>query len=139
MSIEEIGNEWLREQWHLDLDWYKTNGCSFFALSQESLCPKCRRRLKREAKAEDIMKAVAGCCSEKKDYITAAMPVMSAVFRYFLANNNQPVELETLAKELSERRGTTAGSSPLVLRRLLLNDRYYGLKAIAEGVAEKAR
>jgi hypothetical protein len=138
MNSEETNNEWRHERWHIDLDWYKANGCSFFILAQNYPCPRCRKRLKREAKAEDVIKAVSTCCSKKENFITAGMPVMSSVFRYFLANGNQPVALETLSKELSEWRGTIAGTSPEVLRRLLVNDRYYGITTVAENVAEKA-
>jgi len=130
MNSEEINNGWLKEQWCIDLNWYQSNGCSFLTIAQNYLCPKCRKRLKKETKSEDIVKTASTCCSRKDDFIRSDMPVMSSVFRYFLGNRNQPVELETLSKELSERRGTSAGTSPEVLHRLLINDRYYGLRKL---------
>ncbi len=138
MNSEGINNDWLKERWHIDLDWHRANDCSFFTLMQDCLCPKCRRRFKKEGKAEDLVKAITGCCGKKEDYITGNMPVMSSVFRFFLGNGNQPVAIGVLSKDLSERRGTIAGTSPEVLRRLLANDRYYGLRVVAEAVAEKA-
>lgn len=138
MNSERINNEWLHERWHIDLDWYKANDCSFFVLAQDYLCPKCRKRFKKEVRDEDVMKAVSTCCSKKEDYITAGMPVMSSVFRFFLANSTQPVELEVLSKELSKRRDTIAGTSPEVLHRLLASDRYYGIRPVAEDMAAKA-
>jgi hypothetical protein len=132
MKNEEINNGWLQEQWCINLNWYDANGCSFVTLAQDYLCLRCLKRLKKEAKPDDIIKTVSACCSKKDDFIRADMPVMSSVFRYFLANGNQPVELETLSQELSERRGTTAGASPEILRRLLINDRYYGIRTLTE-------
>ena len=133
MNSEETNNGWLGERWNIDLDWYQANGCSFLTLAQDYLCLRCRKRLKKETKPEDIIKSVSTCCSKKGDFIRADMPVMSGVFRYFLANGNKPVELETLSKELSERRGTIAGTSPEILHRLLIHDRYYGLRVLTDG------
>jgi hypothetical protein len=134
MNNKETNNEWLYEQWHIDTDWYKANGCSFFTVAQDYLCAKCRKRFKTEVKAEDVIKTVSDCCGQREDYITISMPVMSSVFRYFLANGNVPVELSALSKELSEHRGTIAGTSPDILHRLLLNDHYYGIKQVAKVV-----
>jgi hypothetical protein len=128
MENEVINNEWLHEKWHIDLEWFRANDASFYTLTQDYLCTKCRKKIKREAKAEDIIKSTSTCCAKKDDFITADMPVMSSIFRFFLSNGNEPVELEALSRELSERRGTIAGTSPEVLRRLLLHDRYYGVR-----------
>jgi hypothetical protein len=131
MYRDPTNDEWLRERWNVDLEWYRANGCSFTALTQDYLCTRCRKKLKKEAKPEDIIKSLSTCCAKKDGFIHAEMPVMNGVFRYFLANGNQPVELETLSKELSDKRGTLTGTSPVTLHRLLANDVYYGLRPVA--------
>jgi len=61
------------------------------------------------------------------------LPVLESIFRLFLANGNQPLELEELGKQLSEwRDGDTYRTSEEILSRLLLSDQYYGLRQISE-------
>lgn len=131
MNSEQTGNQLLNQHWNIDLDWYRANGCSFTTLTQDYLCPRCRKKLKKETKPEDIIKSLSTCCSRKEEFIQPDLPVMTGVFKYFLASGNKPVELDTLSQELSDRRGTIAGTSPTILHRLLMNDRYYGLRPSA--------
>jgi len=55
------------------------------------------------------------------------------VFRFFLANGNQPLDLEELGKQLNEQlEGDTYRTSAEVLSRLLSHDQYYGLRQVEE-------
>ncbi len=93
------------------------------------LCPKCREQLKageREISADDLLSTIRDCCSQTPEFITQKLSILESIFRLFLANGNQPLDLEELGKQLNERRGEDAyRTSPEILSRLLSNDRYY--------------
>jgi hypothetical protein len=113
------------------LDWFQQNNRSISILLQTYLCPKCAKRLSAKRKdnsPESLMTAIKDCCSHAPGFINDRLPVLESVFRFFLANGNQPLELEELGKQLSELRGGDPyRTSPETLSRLLKNDRYYGL------------
>jgi hypothetical protein len=75
-------------------------------------------------------------CSKEAGFITAETPLMEALFRVFLANGNQPVDLETIREQLgayvpaSER---PRGYAPELLQRLLESDNDYGLRRFEMG------
>jgi len=133
---EEISPDQVRQGWFIDLDWYQRNIRSFFTLAGNCLCPKCRQRLRveeREIPAAELLAAVKDCCSKEPGFITAELPILESVFRLFLANGNQPIDLDELGKQLSERRGgETYRTSAEILSRLLKNDQYYGLRPFSD-------
>jgi len=117
----------VRPRWFIDLDWYQQNNRSFSALVQGCLCPKCREQLKEgEISAVDLLTTIKDCCSKAPDFINGRLPILESIFRLFLANGNQPLDLEELRKQLSNWRGRA--TSVEILPRLLENDRYYGLR-----------
>ena len=117
-------------RWFIDLDWYQQNNRSFFVLAQSCLCPKCHERLKEgEVSAVDLLTATRDCCSKAPGFITDKLPVLESIFRLFLANGNQPLDLEEMGEQLMEWRGRNAyRTSTEVLSRLLKSDRRYGLR-----------
>ena len=135
MDREDIGTKQVKQRWFIDLDWYQLNNRSFFTLARECLCPKCRERLKveeAEIAAAELLTAIKDCCSKEPDFITGQLSILESIFRHFLANGNQPLELEELGKQLSERRGGDPyRTSVEVLSRLLERDQYYGLRQVA--------
>ncbi|MCK4368783.1 MAG: hypothetical protein KAV68_03860 [Dehalococcoidales bacterium] len=121
-------------RWFIDLDWLEQNNRSFLVLARGCLCPKCRERLgegKGEISAADLLANIRDCCSQTPGFITDRLPILESVFRLFLANGNQPLDLEELGEQLSEWRGDTRRTSVEVLSRLLKNERYYGLRQVA--------
>ncbi len=57
------------------------------------------------------------------------------MFRLFLANGNQPLDLEELGKQLSEQSGEYTYYAPAeILSRLLSHDQYYGLRQVKDQV-----
>ena len=121
-----------KSHWFIDLDWYQQSNRSFLALAQHCLCSKCKKRLtKGDISPEDLVSAIKDCCSQAEGFISGGLPVMEGIFRLFLANGNQPLDLEELGKQLSERRGGGSyRTSVEVLSRLLKSDRYYGLRQV---------
>ena len=130
MSIEN--SEQVKSRWSIDFDWYQQNNCSFSILAQSRLCPKCYKRLKageREIPADELLSTLKDCCLKTPDSITGKLPILESVFRFFLANGNQPLDLEELGEKLSEwRGGDSYRTSPEILSRLLESDQHYGLR-----------
>jgi len=130
--LEDINTEQVTPRYFIDLDWYQQSSRSFPALAQSYLCPKCRERLgEGEILSVDLIAAIRDCCSKTPVFITRQLPILESIFRLFLANGNQPLDLEELGKQLSEwRGGYTYCTSAEILSRLLGNDQYYGLRQV---------
>jgi len=121
-------------RWFIDLDWLEQNNYSFLALAQGCLCPRCLERLeggKKRFSPADLLTKIKDCCSKTPAFFIDRPPILERVFRIFLANGNQPLGLEELARQLAERRGGAPHhTSTGVLSRLLGNERYYGLRQV---------
>ena len=76
-----------------------------------------------------LLANIRDCCSHAPEFITGQLPILESNFRFFLANGNQPLTLEELGEQLSERLGgDTYRTSEEILSRLLQSDQYYGLQ-----------
>ena len=121
-------------RWFIDLDWLEQNNRSFFALAEGCLCPNCGERLKggrEEISAADLLSNIKDCCSKTPGFITSKLPILDSIFRLFLANGNQPLDLEELSKQLAEWRGGDTHRTPAqIVSRLLSNEQYYGLRQV---------
>jgi len=134
MDEEDISPDQVKPRWFIDLGWYQQNSRSFSILAGRCLCAKCRQRLKveeGEVPADELLAAITGCCSQEPGFITGELPILESMFRLFLANGNQPLDMEEMAEQLSERRsGNPYRTSVEVLFRLLESDQYYGLRGV---------
>lgn len=120
-----------KPRWFIDLDWYQQNNRSFLALAQGCLCPKCREQLKTGGiSATGLLATINDCCSKKLGFITERLPILESIFRLFLANGNQPLDLEELRRQLSKWHGDAYCASTEVLSRLLRSDQYYGMRQV---------
>lgn len=132
MDVKDISTEESRPRWFIDLEWYQQSNRSFLVMAQRLLCPECRGRLKArqgEVAVAELLSAISDCCSKKPGFITGELPILESIFRLFLANGNEPLDLEELGKQLSEWRGGDTYSTSLeILSRLLSSDDYYGLR-----------
>ena len=122
-----------KQRWYIDLDWYQQNNRSFTALAQRYLCPKCHEQFKGEMSASELLATIKDCCSKTPGFITRELPILDNIFRLFLANGNQPFDVEELGSRLNELRGgDTYRTSPEILPRLLKSDRFYGLRQVKD-------
>ncbi len=131
MDKEDTSTNQVSRRWFIDLDWHQQSNRSFFALAQGCLCPKCQEQLKGEISAADLLTTIKDCCSKPPNFITGESPILESIFRLFLANGNQPLDLEKLGRQLGEwRGGDTYRTSAEILSRLLSSDQYYGLRQV---------
>ncbi len=133
VNEENTSTDQATRHWFIDLDWHQQSDRSFFALAQGCLCPKCQKRLKGEISVAALLTTIKDCCSKTPNFITGKLPILESIFRLFLTNGNQPLDLEELGRQLSEwRGGDTYRTSVEILSRLLGSDQYYGLRQINE-------
>jgi len=134
MNKENISFDQPRPRWFIDLDWYQQNNRSFFTLARSRMCPRCHERLKGgegEIPASDILATIKNCCCQVPDFINGELPILESVFRFFLANGNEPLDVEELGKQLNKCRGRdTYRTLAEILSRLLESDQYYGLRQV---------
>jgi len=130
-----LSTDQVEPRWFIDLDWYQSNNRSFSSLAQSYLCSKSAEKLKargKETSAADLLATIKDCCSKTPGFITGNLPILESVFRLFLANANQPLDLEELGNQLSEwRGGDTYRTSGEIVSRLLEGDQYYGLGRVS--------
>ena len=133
-DTEEVSVDQEERRWAIDPGWFEGNKRSLLALVRGALCTKCRKRLDSEKKwgsLDDLMTTIRECCSNEADYINGELPIMESVFRLFLANGNQALDLIELGRQLSERRGVdTYRTSVEILSRILEYDEYYGIRPV---------
>jgi len=134
VNKENMSFDQHRQRWFIDLDWYQKNNRSFIILARSRMCPKCQERLmvgEGEVSPSDILANIKNCCSQATNFISGELPILESVFRFFLGNGNEPVDVEELGKRLSEWRGRdTYRTSDEILPHLLNSDQYYGLRQV---------
>ena len=133
MEKENVSASQSDQRWFIDLDWFQQNNRSFLRLAQGFLCPKCREQLKGDISAAGLLTNIRDCCSKTPAFLTTRLPILESIFRLFLANGNQSLNLEEIGKQLRDWRGEdTYRTSIEVLSRLLSHDRYYGLRPVPQ-------
>lgn len=132
MVKENLGTAQDSPRWFIDLGWYEQNGRSFLILAQGCLCPRCREQLQAgEISAAKLVATIRDCCSKIPGFVTGELPILAIIFRIFLANGNEPLNLAELGRRLGEWRvGDTYLPSAEFLSRLLKDERYYGIRRV---------
>jgi hypothetical protein len=132
MMEDDNGKDQPEVRWFIDPNWYPERGRSISALLQGCLCIDCHKQLAREEKEaheSELRRRIKECDSHSSQFITAQMPILESIFRFFIASDNEPMTAGELGRQLSERRGgDISRTSEEILLRLLKNDRYYGFR-----------
>ncbi len=127
---QDSDNVELQLRYFIDLDWYQQQERSFATLAASRLCPTSRKKEKTKSEAA-LLRTIKQCCSKRDGFITPNMPLLEMIFRLLLANGNQPLELGQMQEQLQKWLGDTNNARDLSipkLKRILDNDRYYGLR-----------
>lgn len=122
-------------KFHIDTDWWDKSGRDFRLYLRDQLCEECRERFADHQNTENVdwvdpdtgevhqTDALREClrtrCANDPDYINERLPLTSACFRVFLANNNTPLSPEELNQLLpwlpSDRIKSTLGGKQVYL------------------------
>lgn len=148
-----------KPRYYIDEKWFTAHNKSFRAVAQTRMCPTCRKKLGTEVQervptidnrgrvvyemravpfASNPLSEIRRHCSKETGYLTAETPVLEALFRVFLANGNQPIDLDTIRDQLTSYIPTSdrpRGFSPELLARLLETDNNYGLQRFEIGAS----
>lgn len=119
----------IQPRYFIDLNWYKEQGRSFAALATSRLCSVSRKKEKSKSDTS-LLRVIKQCCSKREGFVTPTMPLLEMVFRLLLANGNQPLGLDQIQEQLQKYLGDTSVKDISLprLKRIIDNDRYYGLK-----------
>ena len=122
-----------KTRYFIDLSWYQKQERSFAMLAANRLCPTSRKKEKSKSESA-LLRTIKQCCSKREGFITPNMPLMEIIFRIFLANGNQPLEVEQIQEQLMQISDISSVRDISIpkLKRILDNDRYYGLKPAPE-------
>ncbi len=136
MEEDEINTEPVKTHWAIDLDWFQRNSRSISVLLIDYLCPKCAKKLnigEKEHPPKVLMNTIQKCCCQVPNFINDRLPILEGIFRLYLSNGNQPLDLDELGNQMSRLRGGDPyRTSPEALLRLLKNDHYYGLQETSD-------
>ena len=117
----------------IDMNWYQEQGRSFALLATSRLCPSSQK--KKIPKSETaLLNTLKQCCSKWEGFVTPGMPLVEMIFRLFLANGNKPLALEQIQGRLQQRLSDSSEPRDLSiskLKRIINEDRYYGLRPTA--------
>lgn len=122
-------------KFHIDTEWWDNSGRDFRLYLRDQLCEECRERFSDHLNTENVdwvdpdtgevhqTDALREClrtrCANDPDYINERLPLTSACFRVFLANNNTPLSPEELNQLLpwlsADRIKSTLGGNQVYL------------------------
>ncbi|HVC35742.1 MAG TPA: hypothetical protein VNL16_19715 [Chloroflexota bacterium] len=141
-----------KPRYYIDERWYTDHSKSFRAVALTRLCTTCRRKLGTEVQervptvdgrgrvvfemrsvpfASSPLSVIRNDCSKQREYITPETPLAEAIFRVFLANSNQPTDVEGIREQLGNYISLASrphGYAPELIASIVENDHLYGFK-----------
>lgn len=125
-------------KFHIDYDWWEESGKNFRIYLRDQLCEECRECFANYQNTEDVdwidpdtgevrrTDALREClrtrCANDPNYINERLPLASACFRVFLANNNTPLSPKELNQLLPWK------SPESILQTLTGGQVYFGIR-----------
>ena len=106
-------------------------------------CPSCRARIGSNSETpseEEHIKEIVSCCSGQEGFIRPEMPMQEIVFRTLLSGGFQPMSLDQLHYEVTDRWYSPVNPRSISAKGLKLvldNDMYYGFKKVSESSTEE--
>lgn len=108
----------LKTKFHIDFDWWKQENRQLRIYLHKNLCPQCRQLYPSYQGTKQVdwidpdtaeihlvdglWQALRTHCSNEPDYITPDTPLINAVFRVFLANDNTPLNAVELSRQIGQ-------------------------------------
>jgi hypothetical protein len=130
----------IETKFHIDYNWWEQSGKNFRIYLRDQLCDECRERFANYQNTENVdwidpdtaevrrTDALREClrtrCANDPSYINERLPLASACFRVFLANNNTPLTPNELHQLLPWK------SPDSILRTLAGDQVYFGIRPL---------
>ncbi|GAB4541007.1 MAG: hypothetical protein Kow0063_31430 [Anaerolineae bacterium] len=133
----------LDTKFHIDFDWWQQQGRDLRVHLYSHLCQECQAEYAHRAPEEidwvsmdtgevkqvDILwHVIRTHCSQQPDYLAERVPLTTAVFRVFLANDNTPLTPRGLHQILTRK------SPNLILRTIGGHQIYMGIRPVSTPV-----
>ena len=99
-------------KFHIDLDWWEESGRDFRLHLRDQLCVECRERFPNHrdtemvdwvdpdtgeiTRTDALWQCLSTMCAQQPDYIDPRLPIVMAIFRALLKNNNAPLSPQDL-------------------------------------------
>ncbi|MCD6290281.1 MAG: hypothetical protein J7M34_07235 [Anaerolineae bacterium] len=129
-------------KFHIDTDWWESNGLSFRLYLLSQLCPECRERFPnhRETemvdwvdpdtaevrRADALLECLRTYCAQRQDFISPDVPLVAAAFRLLLLNDNRPMSPREMHEVIQWR-------PPEAILRVLTGEQIYlGILPVSE-------
>ncbi|MBA3530626.1 MAG: hypothetical protein H0T73_01710 [Ardenticatenales bacterium] len=106
----------LETPFHIDWAWFDRNHLNAESFVRGQLCYSCHQRFEKGLAVEEVdhidpetgevirmdslRESILAHCQMQPDYLAPDVPVMQAILRVFLANNNQPLTAVGLSQRL---------------------------------------
>lgn len=116
VKLTRIARPTLETRFHVDWSWFERNNINAEKVIRDQLTPKVAERFPPEAAIETVdyvnpqtgevtrldslREAIMSECQWEPLYLTGDIPLVQAVLRVFLANNNQPLTVIEIAQRL---------------------------------------
>ena len=129
----------LKTKFYIDFNWWAQDEGSFHRTLIDQLCDECRATVgdTPEPRPMDWVDPETGQvftidqlwhvlhtqCAHKPDFLSDALPITSAVFRLFIANNNTPLSAPEIHQHLHRKSANT------ILRTIGGVKTYKGIRA----------
>ena len=127
-------------KFHIDFNWWETSGLDSRLYLRNQLCEDCKSRFPShrdtemvdwidpetaEVKRTDALwQCLRTVCARKPNYINNGLPLATAVFRAFLANNNAPLSPNEMHDLIPWK------LPDVILRTLTSGDTYMGIRPL---------
>ena len=111
-----------RTPFHIDFEWWRENERDWHVFLRSILCPDHQQafadveegqlidwvdeRTAEVRQVNGVQHALMSHCARQPEFLTSQTALVEAVFRTFLANDNQPMTAEELSKRLNRPANT---------------------------------
>lgn len=117
------------------LDQLNRSAITLLAARRPAMVPSMLKEDFELDNPQEILSEIAEYCDAVGDYIDSGMPLQEIIFRTLLARRNEPMALNDLHDELTQRWSTPVRPINLTLRtleRILNSDDYYGFAKVED-------
>ena len=117
------------------LDQLNRSAITLLAARRPAMVPSLLKEDNELDNPQEILGEIAEYCGSEENFIDSGMPLQEIIFRTLLARRNEPMALNDLHDELTQRWSTPVRPINLTLRtleRILDSDDYYGFAKVGD-------